>query len=39
MIGRFLTPDPLVANPLFGQSFNPYSYVLDNPLVCRLAQS
>ncbi|AUX47305.1 uncharacterized protein SOCE26_088230 [Sorangium cellulosum] len=31
-IGRFLTPDPLVANPLFGQSFNPYSYVLNNPL-------
>ncbi|XYH97996.1 RHS repeat-associated core domain-containing protein [Sorangium sp. So ce1128] len=31
-IARFLTPDPLVANPLFGQSFNPYSYVLNNPL-------
>ncbi|XYH97998.1 RHS repeat-associated core domain-containing protein [Sorangium sp. So ce1128] len=32
VIGRFLTPDPLVANPLSGQSFNPYSYVLNNPL-------
>ncbi|WP_437609177.1 RHS repeat-associated core domain-containing protein [Sorangium sp. So ce834] len=31
-IGRFLTPDPLVANPLSGQSLNPYSYVLNNPL-------
>jgi len=29
---RFLTPDPLVANPLFGQSYNPYSYVQNNPL-------
>ncbi|XXX76943.1 RHS repeat-associated core domain-containing protein [Sorangium sp. So ce134] len=32
VIGRFLTPDPLVANPLSGQSLNPYSYVLNNPL-------
>ncbi|KYF48056.1 hypothetical protein BE08_29955 [Sorangium cellulosum] len=32
VIGRFLTPDPLVANPLSGQSFNPYTYVLNNPL-------
>jgi RHS repeat-associated protein len=29
---RFLTPDPLVASPLFGQSYNPYSYVWNNPL-------
>ncbi|XXY17780.1 RHS repeat-associated core domain-containing protein [Sorangium sp. So ce216] len=32
VIGRFLTPDPLVPNPLFGQSFNPYTYVFNNPL-------
>jgi RHS repeat-associated protein len=29
---RFLTPDPLIAAPLFGQSYNPYSYALNNPL-------
>jgi len=29
---RFLTPDPLVADPLFGQAYNPYSYVLNNPV-------
>jgi RHS repeat-associated protein len=29
---RFLTPDPIVQAPLFGQSHNPYSYVLNNPL-------
>ncbi|AUX49123.1 uncharacterized protein SOCE26_106680 [Sorangium cellulosum] len=32
-IGRFLTPDPIVSIPSFGQSWNPYSYVLNNPLV------
>ncbi|MFS8066644.1 MAG: RHS repeat domain-containing protein, partial [Byssovorax sp.] len=31
-IGRFLTTDPLVSAPLSGQSWNPYSYVLNNPL-------
>ncbi len=31
-IGRFLTPDPFVSHPSFGQSWNPYSYVLNNPL-------
>ncbi|NTX51806.1 RHS repeat-associated core domain-containing protein [Myxococcus sp. CA039A] len=30
--GRFLSPDPSVQAPLFGQSFNRYSYVLNNPL-------
>jgi RHS repeat-associated protein len=30
--GRFLTPDPLVPGPQSGQSYNPYSYVLNNPL-------
>ncbi|AKT42727.1 FG-GAP-like repeat-containing protein [Chondromyces crocatus] len=31
-LGRFLTPDPLVPRPLFGQSWNSYSYVLNSPL-------
>ena len=31
-LGRFLTTDPIVSAPLFGQSYNPYSYVLNNPL-------
>ncbi|MFO0759126.1 MAG: FG-GAP-like repeat-containing protein [Byssovorax sp.] len=31
-LGRFLTPDPFVPSPTFGQSWNPYSYVLNNPL-------
>src|SRR5690606_21305186 len=32
-IGRFWTIDPIVALPSFGQSWNPYSYVLNSPLV------
>jgi RHS repeat-associated protein len=31
-VGRFLTADPIVSHPGFGQSWNPYSYVLNNPL-------
>jgi RHS repeat-associated protein len=31
-VGRFLTTDPIVSDPGFGQSWNPYSYVLNNPL-------
>ena len=31
-IGRFLSPDPLVQVPEYSQSFNRYSYVLNNPL-------
>ena len=27
-----MTTDPLVSHPSFGQSWNPYSYVLNNPL-------
>ncbi|WP_437719851.1 RHS repeat domain-containing protein [Sorangium sp. So ce861] len=27
---RFLTPDPLVTNPLWGQSYNRYSYVMND---------
>lgn len=29
---RFLTPDPLVADPLSSQAYNRYAYVLDNPV-------
>ncbi len=31
-VGRFLTTDPIVSEPLSGQSWNPYSYVVNNPL-------
>ncbi|CAN97847.1 hypothetical carbohydrate-binding protein, Rhs family [Sorangium cellulosum So ce56] len=31
-IGRFLTTDPIVSIPSSGQSWNPYSYVLNSPL-------
>jgi RHS repeat-associated protein len=31
-IGRFLTMDPVIQTPLSGQSWNPYSYVFNNPL-------
>lgn len=31
-VGRFLSTDPLVSHPKFSQSWNPYSYVLNNPL-------
>jgi len=31
-LGRFLTTDPIVSNLYFGQSFNAYSYTLNNPL-------
>ncbi len=30
--GRFLSPDPLVSLPTLAQSWNRYSYVLNNPL-------
>lgn len=30
--GRFLTPDPIVSSPLRGQTYNPYSYVVNNPM-------
>jgi RHS repeat-associated protein len=29
---RFISPDPLVSHPFSGQSYNRYSYVLNNPL-------
>ena len=31
-VGRFLTTDPIVSDPAFGQSWNPYTYGLNNPL-------
>uniref|UniRef100_UPI002FCDC352 RHS repeat domain-containing protein n=1 Tax=Duganella sp. S19_KUP01_CR8 TaxID=3025502 RepID=UPI002FCDC352 len=31
LIGRFLSGDPLVQDPVNGQSYNRYSYVLNNP--------
>jgi RHS repeat-associated protein len=31
-VGRFLAPDPYVQAPDFSQSFNRYSYCLNNPL-------
>jgi len=31
-LGRFLSPDPVVANALSGQDWQPYSYVGNNPL-------
>ena len=32
VVGRFLSPDPYVSAPDFTQSFNRYSYALNNPL-------
>ena len=32
-IGRFISADPTVPDPLYSQSFNRYSYVYNNPLV------
>lgn len=32
VVGRFLSPDPYVQAPTFTQSFNRYSYCLNNPL-------
>jgi RHS repeat-associated protein len=31
-IGRFVSPDPVVQLPTFSQSYNRYSYALNNPL-------
>jgi RHS repeat-associated protein len=31
-IGRFVSPDPLIGDPLSSQSYNRYSYVDNNPL-------
>jgi RHS repeat-associated protein len=32
LLGRFLSPDPLVSDPYFTQDFNRYTYCLNNPL-------
>ena len=32
-VGRFLSPDPFVVNPLFSQDYNRYTYCRNNPLV------
>jgi RHS repeat-associated protein len=32
VVGKFLSPDPFVQNPSFSQSYNRYSYCLNNPL-------
>ncbi len=31
-VGRFLSPDPYVPSPLSAQSYNRYSYALNNPM-------
>lgn len=33
LLGRFLSPDPYVQSPKHSQSFNRYSYCMNNPLV------
>jgi len=33
VLGRFLSPDPYVQSPLYSQSYNRYSYAVNNPLV------
>jgi len=32
VIGRFLSPDPVIQSPYSSQNYNRYSYVLNNPL-------
>jgi RHS repeat-associated protein len=32
VVGRFLSPDPFITDPSFSQSYNRYSYALNNPL-------
>jgi RHS repeat-associated protein len=32
VVGRFLSPDPYIADPSFSQSYNRYAYALNNPL-------
>ncbi len=32
VVGRFLSPDPYITDPSFSQSYNRYSYALNNPL-------
>ncbi|ARU57351.1 hypothetical protein OLMES_3311 [Oleiphilus messinensis] len=32
VVGRFLSPDPIIQDPYNSQNYNRYSYVLNNPL-------
>jgi hypothetical protein len=32
---HFISPDPVVTHPFFGQSYNRYGYVLQNPMTLR----
>ena len=32
VLGKFIQPDPIIANPFSSQGRNPYSYVSNNPL-------
>ncbi|MET3109515.1 RHS repeat-associated protein, partial [Oxalobacteraceae bacterium GrIS 1.18] len=32
LVGKFLSPDPHVTDPVNGQSYNRYAYVLNNPM-------
>ena len=32
VLGRFLSPDPIIQVPDFTQSYNGYSYAMNNPL-------
>ena len=33
VLGRFLSPDPFISNPLSTQDYNRYSYCVNNPLM------
>ena len=33
VLGRFLSPDPFISNPLSTQDYNRYSYCINNPLM------
>ena len=35
LLGRFLSPDPYIQAPEHSQSFNRYSYCMNNPLIYR----
>lgn len=34
-LGRFLSPDPILGNPLLPQSWNRYAYVINSPLTSK----
>jgi RHS repeat-associated protein len=35
LLGRFISADPLIQDPMLLQGYNRYSYVLNNPLIYR----